>query len=140
MKIKKINFYSVPRSEMTTCDCCGQGIKNICFVTSADGTTFKFGTKCFDKVIKDKLKTYQVKEMRKALKSIKSINEGAKKWETITEKEFLETWGGCDLPYGDNYEDITDFDKYKDFMVNEFFPYRLSLAEKELEKFSKIDF
>lgn len=137
MRIKKIMFYSVPRKESDTCSCCGKSISNIYYVTSVEGELFKFGTTCFHKVMKDRLKSFQAKEMNKALKSIKCYCEHAKEWETMTEEKYSETH--CDKPW-ENYEDITTFEQYKSWMLTEFFPYRLSLAEKTIEKFSKIDF
>lgn len=37
-------------------------------------------------------------------------------------------------------EDIDSFDDYKDWMINEFFPYRIEQEEKTIEKYSRIDF
>ena len=137
MKIKRINYYSVPRSESSTCECCGKSIQNICSVTTLEGEHFNFGTTCFEKIIKDRLQSYQRKEMNKAIKYIKSYCKQMELWKDMTEDKYIETH--YDKPW-ENYDDINTFEKYKDWMVNEFFPYRLSEEEKRLERFSKIDF
>lgn len=137
MRIKKIMYYSVPRNESEICSCCGKAIMNICHVTSIEGDHFKFGTTCFDKVMKDRLKSFQVKEMKNAIKSITLYCEHSKEWETMTEEKYIETH--YTKPW-ENYDDITTFEEYKNWMLTEFFPYRISLEEKTIAKFSKIDF
>lgn len=71
MKIKKIAYYSVPRSESSTCSCCGKSIQNICSIETVEGERFNFGTTCFDKLIKDKLRSFQRKEYNQAIKFLK---------------------------------------------------------------------
>ena len=36
MKIKKIAYYSVPRSETSTFSCCGKSIQNICSIETVE--------------------------------------------------------------------------------------------------------
>lgn len=130
-------YYSVPKSESNTCDCCGKSIQNICSITTVENEHFNFGTTCFDKVIKDKLQPYQRKEMNKALKGIRNYCEQQEIWKDMTEEKYIETH--YDKPW-ENYDDIHTFEEYKNWMLNEFFPYRLSEKEKILSRFSKIDF
>lgn len=137
MRIAKVNYYSVPRKESGRCACCGQGIVNICHVVTVEGEHFTFGTTCFDKLIKDRLQTFQRKELNKSLKHIKSYAEQLKKWETMTETEYIENY--YTKPW-EEYDDVNTFDKYKEWMVNEFFPYRINEEQKVFKKFSKIDF
>ena len=140
MKIKKIMYYSVPRSESATCDCCGKSIQNICSITTIEDEHFNFGTTCFDKVVKDRLQSFQRKEMNKALRSIKAYCDGVRKWETMTEKEYIEThYVGDGLPWKIT-EGLETFEDYKQWMLNDFFPYRISEEEKIIARFSKIDF
>ena len=140
MKISKITYYSVPRNDSAVCDCCGKSIQNICAVTTKDQTHLLFGTTCFDKLIKDKLTSWQRKEMNRLTKSIKFYNQRILSWQDMTEEKFRSGWkGGEKMPW-DEYDDIHSFEEYKAWMLNEFYPYRLSLEEKELEKFSKIEF
>lgn len=70
MKIKKIMYFSVPRPESTICSCCGKSIHNICSVETVEGEHFNFGITCFNKLIKDKLRSFQRKEINQAMKSL----------------------------------------------------------------------
>lgn len=36
--------------------------------------------------------------------------------------------------------DLNSFEDYKNWMVNDFFPYRIEQEEKVIEKYSRIDF
>lgn len=139
MKIKKIMYYSVPRSESATCACCGKSIQNICSITTIEGEHFNFGTTCFDKLIKDKLQSFQRKEMNKAIKFIKSYCERMSEWYNMTEEKYCEThYIGDGLPWKTT-EGLETFEDYKNWMINEFFPYRISEEEKIIARFSKID-
>lgn len=132
MKIKKIMYYSVPRSESFTCDHCGKSIQNVCSVTTLEGERFNFGSTCFQKLIKDRLQSYQRKEVNKAVKNIRIYCEQLKLWQDMTEERYLETH--YDKPW-ENYEDVNTFEKYKAWRVNEFYPYRISEEEKTLARF-----
>lgn len=146
MKIKKITYYSVPRSESGTCACCGKSIQNICSVETVEGEHFNFGTTCFDKLIKDKLQSFQRKEYNQAIKFLKGYCKQQKIWEDMTEEDYLNSEmyrTACICDGGAPWEikvDLNSFEDYKNWMVNDFFPYRIEQEEKVIEKYSRIDF
>ena len=146
MKIKKITYYSVPRSESGTCACCGKSIQNICSVETVEGEHFNFGTTCFDKLIKDKLQSFQRKEYNQAIKFLKRYCKQQKIWEDMTEEDYLNSEmyrTACICDGGAPWEikvDLNSFEDYKNWMVNDFFPYRIEQEEKVIEKYSRINF
>ncbi len=140
--IAKIHFESVDNAEHgCTCDRCGQWIKNIWTVDYTEGFSVHYGIDCWEKVYKGgKLNKYGEKEMRKAMKSIKSIEENIASWKNgeITPDNhypWIEAQEDKQNPWYDK-----SWDEYKDWMINEFWAYRLEEAQKELKKFSKINF
>lgn len=140
MKIKKINYYSVPRTESGTCSCCGKSIMNICAVTTIENEHFLFGTTCFDKLIKDRLQSFQRKEMNKAIKSIKIWCNRKNEWETMTEEKYIEHIGEYQvddkLPWKE-YEDINTFEEYKEWYISVLIPARMEDAENKLKDLAK---
>lgn len=136
--IAKIHFASVDKSAGCTCDRCGQSIQNIWTVDYTEGFSVHYGIDCWEKVYKaGKLSKYGENELRKAMKRIQGIEESIEEWKNKTEEtyEFKEQQKDKTAPwYGHTFEE------YRTYMANEFFPYRLEEAQKELEKFSKVDF
>ena len=139
--IKAIRFNSVGRNEGCTCDRCGQYIRNIWSVEYKEGFTINYGLDCWEKVYKaGKLNQYGEKEIRKIMKSIKTYEENLAKFVNGEMNE--ENCSGFKYDqqnknsawYGESFE------KYRDWMINEFFPYRIGEEQKRLAKFSKIDF
>lgn len=139
--IAKIRFNSVGKNEGCTCDRCGQYIRNIWTVEYKEGFKVNYGIDCWEKVYKaGQLNKYGEKEMRKIMKSIKGyeemlamfvsgeINEENDSGWKYSQTEKRDAW------YGKPYEE------YKNWMINEFFPYRISIEQERLKKFSKIDF
>lgn len=146
MKIKKIAYYSVPRSESSTCSCCGKSIQNICSIETVEGERFNFGTTCFDKLIKDKLRSFQRKEYNQAIKFLKGYYKQQKVWENMTKEDYLGSEmyrTACICDGGAPWETKTgldSFEDYKNWMLNDFFPCRIEQEEKVIEKYSRIDF
>ena len=139
--IAKIRFNSVGKNEGCTCDRCGQYIRNIWTVEYKEGFKVNYGIDCWEKVYKaGLLNKYGEKEMRKIMKSIKGYEEMLAKFVSgeineendsgwkYSQTEKRDAW------YGEPYEE------YKNWMINEFFPYRISIEQERLKKFSKIDF
>lgn len=139
--IAKIRFNSVGRNDGCTCDRCGQYIRNIWSIEYKEGFTVNYGIDCWEKVYKaGKLNQYGEKHMRKIMKSIRSYEEMLAKYvsgEMNEETDSAWKYGQTDKHdawYGEPYE------TYRDWMINEFFPYRISIEQEELKKFSKINF
>lgn len=138
--IKAIRFNSVGRNEGCTCDRCGQYIRNIWSVEYKEGFTVNYGLDCWEKVYKaGKLNQYGEKEIRKIMKSIKAYEENLAKFVNGEMTEENSGW-----KYDQQDENSAwygePFEKYKEWMINEFFPYRIGEEQKRLAKFSKIDF
>ena len=138
--IAKIRFNSVGRNEGCTCDRCGQYIRNIWTVEYKEGFTVNYGIDCWEKVYKTGVNKYLEKEMRKIMKSIKSYDEMLSKYVSGEINE--ETDGGW--IYDQKDEHIAwygkPFEEYREWMINEFFPYRIGEKQKELKKFERINF
>lgn len=138
--IRKISF---SRSEQhgCTCDRCGQYIKNIWTVTYADGVKLNFGIDCFEKLNKaSKLSTQGMKIMRKALKDIEFYTEKLNEWKNgVWTEDNCIAWQNEKDDKQSYWSDKT-FEEYKEWYINEFYPYRLEQAQKEVDRFRKIDF
>ena len=142
--IKKIRFQSVGKNEGCCCDRCGQYIRNIWTVEYTEGFKVNYGIDCWEKVYKaGKLNQYGEKQMRKIMKNIKSYEEELAKY--ISGEMNAETDIGWqnqqdENEYTKSFWFRKPYEEYRDWMINEFFPYRISLEQEELKKFSKIDF
>lgn len=141
MKIKRIRFNSVSTDEGCKCDKCGQWIKNIWTVEFANGMNVNFGIDCFEKMTKEKLNAYGMKQMKSALKRIQMWSEKLQKWSDgeYTEDN-CEAWKAEQADWSDSYWKGRSFDEYEEFMINQFIPRRLQDAEEELNKFRNINF
>lgn len=139
--ISKIQFNSVSQNEGCTCDRCGQYIKNIWTVTYKDGVVMNFGIDCFEKLNKETLNAYGMKQMKLALKKIQNWSEQLQHW---TDGEFTEdnceAWKCEQADWNDSYWKGKSFDEYKAWMIEEFIPYRIQKAQEQVDKFQKVNF
>lgn len=140
--IKKIKFSRVGKQEGCTCDRCGQYIRNIWTVDYKEGLTMNYGIDCWEAICKEGLSKQGIRLMNKTMKSLQSYEE---RLAAYTSKEITEEndmayqteqadWNKDSYWYGRSWEE------YRDWMVNDFFPERISGKQKELERFSKVDF
>lgn len=142
-RIKRIDFYHVGKQEGCLCDKCGQYITNIWTVQYADGITARFGVDCFEKLNKESgLTSFGKKELNKALKSIQKHREMyeeevAKTEETDTIWQSIQNpfeWESKDYWYGKRWED------YHEWRLKEFFGLRFEEDQKQIDRFSKVNF
>ena len=117
---------------------------NIWTVQYADGVTLHYGIDCFEKICKSgKLTQCGEKLMCKALKKIAYYSEQLEMWKTLTEQEAEEKGLLGELKvtdWNESYWAGKTFEEYKDWMVNDFFPSRLECCQKDIDKFSKVNF
>ena len=143
-QIKSIRFDRSGRNDGCTCDKCGQYIMNVWTVQYADGVTLHYGIDCFEKIYKSgKLTRQGEKLMRKALKDIAYYSEQLEMWKTLTEQEAEEKGLLGELKvtdWNESYWAGKTFEEYKNWMVNNFFPHRLECCQKDIDKFSKVNF
>ena len=137
--IKSVRFTSTGKAEGCTCDRCGQYIQNIWTVTFTEGMRLNYGIDCFEKVQKTGLSETARKNIKKALKSIQAYEEGLAKFTSGERNE------ENDIAYQQAQENKQDafygkpYEAWKDWWINEFFPYRISLENETIEKYSKIN-
>lgn len=136
MRIKRISFVSGGKNESTTCDCCGRAIQNICYITLADESHLRLGTTCFDKQMKSKLDKMAKRKVNHAIDLLKSYQEQLELWKNMTEEECKDI-RPFDYEKIGKYEGIDTFKELKSWMVNEFFPYRISLEEEDITRYAK---
>lgn len=144
--IKSIRFNSVSRQEGCTCDRCGQYLQNIWTVEFEEGLTMHYGIDCFSKIKKQSnLSDYGKKTLNKIMKSIQGYEEMLAKYNN---GEFTEENDQCwinekaswERPDGRNsYWKDCDYKEFRQDRI-EFFEYRISAEQKELEKFKKVNF
>ena len=143
-QIKSIRFDKVSRNDGCTCDKCGQYIINVWTVQYADGVTLHYGIDCFEKIWKSgKLTRYAEKLMHKALKNIEFYSEKLEMWKVLTEQEAEEQGLLNELKttdWNESYWAGKTFEEYKNWMVDEFFPGRLEICQRDIGKFSKVNF
>lgn len=142
-RIKKVRFDRVGINEGCTCDKCGQYIRNIWTVSYTDDITLHFGIDCFEKLNKESgLTAYGAKLFKKALKRIERYTDMLEAEKALTEE--------TDIAYQNEqkcreYESPScwygkSWSEYHEWMINVFYPARFSDAEKEFEKFAKVNF
>lgn len=143
--IKQITFAHVGRNEGCLCDRCGQYIQNIVTVHWTDGIVINYGQECFSKLyLSGKLTEHGIKVMRKALKSIENHTkqlEAYKSGEINEENDAgwkfhqqSKTYESPSYWYGRSYEE------YRQWMIDVFFPLRFEEDQKEIDRFSKVNF
>ena len=141
-RINDISFTHVGKNEGCTCDKCGQYLTNIWTVEYSDGTRINFGIDCFDKMTKaSHLNDYGEKIMRKTLKSIEKHQKMYEVEKALTEEtderyQAQQIKTECDTPawYG------TPWAEYHEWMLTVFWPERFKEDQKEIARFSKINF
>ena len=142
-RIKRVDFYHVGKQEGCLCDKCGQYITNVWSVQYADGITAKFGVDCFEKLNKESgLTSFGKKELNKALKSIQKHREmyekeAAKTEETDAAWQQLQNpfdWQDKGYWYGKKWEE------YHEWMMTEFFKTRFEEDQKQIDRFSQVNF
>lgn len=154
--ITNITFWTYGKNEGITCSNCGAYIRNVYTVTYSDGFVAHYGTECFDKLWKSgKLSKFGEKEFRRILKNIKFYNGILAQWqECKTDQDIIDKHPlfsddyliryneseYCQKRYKQSAYYKWTAEQYIDMVVNGLIPYRLNKEQKELEKFSKIDF
>lgn len=143
-KITGIHFDRATRLTGCTCDKCWQWIQNIWTVSFDDNTKFHYGIDCFEKMTKSgKLTKVGENLLKKTIKSIAFYEEQLILWSTITEEEAEEKGLLTDLRnevWNTSYWAGRSFREYRDWQVNEFFPYRIAEEQKVLKKFENVNF
>lgn len=141
--ITKIDFMKTGRNEGCTCDKCGQYITNVWTVRYKGGVDVHFGMDCFDKMLKSsKLNDYGMKLMKKTLKSIERHQRGFEAEKNLTAEtdkmyqmeQVHRDYGSQSAWYGVPWEE------YHEWMLTVWWPTRFAEDQKELDRFSKINF
>lgn len=142
-RIKAIRFDRIDDNKGCTCDRCGQYIKNIWTVTFTDGERFHYGIDCFEKVQKSgKLNANGKKIMKRILTSTENHFDRLNKYLSgELNEETDESWKTNQADWNkESYWYGKQFNEYRKWMVEEVLPERIEEAQKELQRFSKINF
>ena len=141
-RITFLDFSHTGVKEGCLCDRCGQWITNIWTVKFDDGITAHFGIDCYEKMCKDsRLNNYGMRLMKKTMKSLKDWKERLAEWEAMTEDKCIAYQNDqVDAAWNTSYWKGRPFEEYKQSMIDAIKNYRIPECEKELEKFSKINF
>lgn len=139
--IKSISFNRVGKNEGCTCDRCGQYIRNIVTVSFTDEVNMNYGIDCFEKLQTNaKLTAYGKKIMKKAIEKIDWWTIELKKWQNgeYTAENRID-WQNAqenktDAWYGESFE------SYRKWMIEKFIPVRFAEAQKDIDKFKKVNF
>ena len=142
--IKSINFSHVGRNEGTLCDRCGQYIQNIATVEYADGLTLNYGLDCFNKLAgSGNLTAYGKKLFKKAVNTIKFYEKelaDRKNGKINADNDNSWYWYITPAPDGRDRNPFSSYEEFNEYQINELLPHRIAGAQKELEKFSKVNF
>ena len=142
--IKDIHFASVGRNEGCLCDRCGQYIRNIVTVHYTDGVRINYGQDCFKKLYdSSKLTDYGKKLLRKALKSIETHSKELAAYTSgKMTAENDESWKAYELPMnkGCYWAVHHDYEEYRKWMIEEWYPQRFKEDQKQIDRFSKVKF
>lgn len=142
-RIKSIFFSKVGKNEGCTCDRCGQYIQNIWTVNYMDGITSRFGIDCFEILNKESgLTSFGQKEFKKALKKIQEHQEWYEAEKLLTEEtdiayqntQIVHDWESKDYWFGRPWKE------YHEWRLNEFFKTRFEEDQKQINRFSKVNF
>ena len=143
--IKEIRFAHVGRNEGCLCDKCGQYIQNIVTVEFTDGITFDYGQDCFKKLYDNsKLTEFGKKLIRKTLKNIEFYSKQREEYASgKMTAETDESWKQFEYPcnkghYWAVHHD--DYEAYRQWMLNEWLPERFKEAQKQVDRFAKVNF
>lgn len=141
--IKKITFHTAGRQEGCVCDRCGQYIRNIWTVQYADGVTMRFGIDCFEILTKESgLSAYGRKQLNKALKSIEKHRELYEREKNLTEETDI-AWQNIQHPWDYEARDYwydRPWEEYHEWRMNEFFKIRFEEDQREIDRFSGVNF
>ncbi len=140
--IKSVTFAHVGRNEGCLCDRCGQYIQNIITVHWTDGIEINYGQDCFEELYKSsRLNQHGISVMKKALNQIKKLSKeleaytsGKMTAENDIGYQFCQT---CD---GGHYWKGKPYEEFRQWTINEVFPRRFEDAQKEIDRFSKVNF
>ena len=142
------NFYTLDKNKGICCDHCGTYIRNVVEI-HVGGFVYKVGLDCFRNLQKEnKFGNIPNKVLNQYLKSIKEYNIGFEIWKSCeTLEQFI---AACEKNpkalvfvrwkcYGwktEKFEEITQeiYDNERNYMINEFYPYRIESKQKEMEK------
>lgn len=149
--IKSILFHSVNQKEYgCNCDRCGQWLKNIWTVSYTDGTSINYGIDCFEKVYKGskggKLNKEGTKIMNRALKSIEHWSKVLQdykdgKFTAENDQSYLMCQDKGDGSwFSESYWTGRPYDEYKTWMIEVWIPARFEDAQKEINRFKKVNF
>lgn len=142
--IKNISYAHVGKYEGCLCQRCGQYIVNIITVHYADGTNIDMGMDCFKKVEETgRLSAYGKKLFDKAVRTAKRHHEEYNKYingEMTAETDQSWISLGSDVNKGHYWNVHRDYEEYKRWMIEEWYPIRFREDEKEFAKFGKINF
>lgn len=142
-RIERIDFEKVSRNRGCTCDKCGQYITKVWTVRYSGGVDVRLGMDCFDTMLKEsRLNDFGMKAMKKALKSIERHHKGFEEEKRLTE-ETDEGYKGTQVKpaYGTpSYWYGRPWAEYHEWMLTEWWPARFAEDQKEIDRFSKINF
>ena len=142
--IKRIDFTHVARNEGTLCDRCGQYIQNIATVEYADGLTLNYGLDCFNKLSgSGNLSAYGKKLFKKTVNTIKFYEKelaDRKSGKINADNDNSWYWYITPTPDGRDRNPFSSYEEFNEYQINELLPHRIAGAQKELEKFSKVNF
>lgn len=141
--IEKIHFASVDRNAGCTCDKCGQFIMNVWTVRFSTGDTFHYGIDCWKKIQETGgLNKQNKREFNRILKLIQSYTEAMNALITGERNESNdESYKNAQADWNENnaFHGVP-YEEYKRWYIEEFFPYRIAEAQKELAKFKRVNF
>lgn len=142
-RIQKVDFHHVGKQEGCLCDKCGQYITNVWTVQYTDGITARFGIDCFEKLNKEsKLTSFGKKELSKALKNIQKHREMYEAEASKTEETDV-AWQYIQNPAPHESKDYwygRKWEEYHEWMLNEFYGARFKEDQKQIDRFSKVNF
>lgn len=141
-KIKKIMFNQAGKKEGCLCDKCGQYITNIYTVSYSDDVAFHYGVDCFDRLCKEnRLNAYGMKLMRQASRDLARYQKELDDY--VNGKMNAENDGGWKFFQSSGQQGAwhgADYEEYRRWMIEVWYPARFADVQKKIDKFSKIDF
>lgn len=144
-RIKRITFEHTAKNDGCVCDRCGAWITNIITVTFADGISINYGIDCFAK-LRDtgNLNSYGKKLLKKAMDKIDYWETRLKQYESgeiNAENDIAWQNEQIVIPYeSPSYWHGKPYEEYRQWIIEKFIPQRLKEAQKEIDKFAKVDF
>lgn len=144
-RIKNITFEHTAKNDGCVCDRCGAWITNIVTVTFTDGLSLNYGQDCFEK-LRDtgNLNAYGKKLLNKALEKIKYWTNELERYKSgeINEENDLAFQNmQVVLPYDSpSYWYGRPYEEYRRWIIEEVIPQRFKEAQKEIDRFSKVEF